>query len=246
MKGSMSRFRPIIVEPKYQGNIGSIARLSRNFGIESIILVNPPDLEDEAIAYSMHGRKILDSATIVNSFDEARELVDFTVGSSGVSESGAKNYHRNPIDTSEFVRWTRSVSGSIGIAFGREDFGLFNKELDVCDLLVTIPADPEYPVLNLSHSVGIVLYELFKDSGKVERRNARSMSRLEKETLLNHYDLLMDVSGVQEHKKPIARTNFRRMVSRSGMNYREFNSLMGTFSRAMEYKREKVSDRKQR
>ncbi len=242
----MCEFIPIIVEPKYQGNIGSIARSCRNFDVREMILVNPPEIKDEAKAYSMHGRSVLDNAIIVDSFEKASEKVDHIVGTSGVSESAEKNYHRNPVQPWEFIKWTERIEGRIGLAFGREDFGLLNPELDACDLLVTIPANPEYPVLNLSHAVGLILYEIFKSTRKVERKNARSINGTEKRTLLEHYDRLMEVGNVPEHKRPISRTNFRRMISRSTMNYREFNSLMGTFSRAMDYKRKnRFNDRKQ-
>jgi TrmH family RNA methyltransferase len=242
----MRRFIPIIVEPKYEGNVGSIARLCRNFGLSELILVNPPEIGDEALSYSMHGKEILLEADIVGTFDEAREKVDFVVGTSGISESAEKNYHRNPVSPGEFVRWTERTTGRIGLAFGREDFGLLNDELDSCDMLITIPANLDYPVLNLSHAVCVILYELFRNRVDRENRNARTINRIEKETLLDHYDRLMEVSSVPEHKKPIARTNFRRMISRSSMNYREFNSFMGTLSRAMDYKRKKFNDWRQR
>lgn len=235
-------FIPIIVEPKYQGNVGSIARLSKNFGAGEIILVNPPEMGDEMIAYSMHGRDLIESAKVLSSFQEAAGQVDFVVGTSGISDSAEKNYHRNPMFPEEFIRWTRGVRGRVGLAFGREDFGLNKEELDLCDLLVTIPAHPDYPILNLSHAVGILLYEIFKEHGRTVRRNARSITSVEKNTLLDHYDRLMEAGRVPMHKRQIARTNFRRMVSRSNMNYREFNSLMGTFSRAMNYKRRKFRD----
>ena len=239
---TMGSIVPIIVEPKYQGNVGSIARLSKNFGIREIFLVNPPEMGDEMIAYSMHGRDILESARIFSSFEDACNEVDLVVGTSGVSESTEKNYHRNPVDPEEFIRWARGTGGRIGLAFGREDIGLLNEELDRCDMLVTIPADPEYPILNLSHAVGILLYELYSAFRETPRRNARPINSIERRTLLDHYERLMEASSVPVHKRPIARTNFRRMVSRSNMNYREFNSLMGTFSRAMDYKRKRFRD----
>jgi TrmH family RNA methyltransferase len=235
----MQRFVPILISSKYQGNVGSVARLCRNFSVKEMILVDPPELGDEAKAYSMHGRNILDNAKIVGSFEEASELVDFMVGTSGISDSAEKNYHRNPCTPEELVRWTRRTDGRIGLVFGREDFGLMSEELDRCDLLVTIPANIEYPILNLSQSVGIILYELFRSSGESEYRNARTINGTEKRTLLEHYERLMEAGNVPEHKRPISRTNFRRMVSRSSMNYREFNSLMGTISRAIDYKRKK-------
>ncbi|MFW3145936.1 MAG: RNA methyltransferase [Thermoplasmatota archaeon] len=235
------KFVPVLVEPLYQGNIGSVARLARNFGMDKMILVSPPDLQDEAYAYSMHGKCILEEAQVLSSFGEACEHVDVMVGSSGVSDSAEKAYLRNPMDPGEFIGWTKNVSGTVGIAFGREDKGLFREELELCDILVTIPADPEYPVLNLSHAAAVLFYTIWTSFERTPRRNARTMTGIEKRTLLEHYDRLMDVSRVPEHKKVIARTNFRRMVARAAPSYREYNSLMGTFSRAMDYKRKKIN-----
>ncbi len=229
----------ILVEPKYQGNIGSVARLARNFSLDGLILVNPPPLEDEAYAYAMHGKEMLFDAVTVGTFTEAVSMVDHSIGSSGISDSAERCYQRNPMTPEEMVRWARRTPGSIGIVLGREDNGLLREELERCDLLVTVPADPGYPVLNLSHAACVLFYELYKARGSGHARNARAMDRREKEVLLEHYDRLMALSGVPPHKVPISRTNFRRMITRASPNYREFNSLMGTFSRAMDYKRER-------
>ena len=48
------------------------------------------------------------------------------------------------------------------MVFGRESTGLTREEILKCDVLVSIPASKAYPVLNLSHAVAIILYELFK------------------------------------------------------------------------------------
>jgi len=54
----------------------------------------------------------------------------------------------------------KTMEGGVALLLGREDFGLFEEELARCDLLVTIPASREYPILNLSHAAAILLYEL--------------------------------------------------------------------------------------
>lgn len=238
------RYYAILVGPKYQGNIGAVARCARNFSLDGLILVDPPPLEDEAYAYAMHGKEMLTGALTVGSLREAAALVDHTVGTSGISDSAERCYQRNPMTPEEMVRWARRTPGRIGIVLGREDNGLTREELEMCDLLVTIPADPSYPVLNLSHAACLLFYELHKARGSVHARNARGIEGREKAVLLDHYDRLMEVSRVPAHKVPISRTNFRRMVSRASLNYREFNSLMGTFSRAMDYKRDRSPHRK--
>ena len=231
------RFIPVVVEPKYEGNVGSIARCARNFGMDGLILVNPPELGDEARAYSMHGIDLLEKAVIVSSFEEARERVDFMVGTSGISDSAEKCYTRNPVEPDEMVRWSRCIEGNVGLAFGREDFGLYTEELERCDMLVTIPANPAYSILNLSHAACILFYEIFKGTSTVQNRYSRRIDGREKETLIDHYGRLMDVSAVPVHKKPIALMRFRRLITRAAPTTREFYSLMGTFSRAMDYKR---------
>jgi tRNA C32,U32 (ribose-2'-O)-methylase TrmJ len=104
---------------------------------------------------------------------------------------------------------------------------------------VTIPANPVYPILNISHAASIVFYELWKVGMPDHRRSGRTINRTEKEALLDHYERLLRVSNIPPHKIPISMINFRRMVTRASPNVREFYSLMGTFSRAMDYKRDR-------
>jgi TrmH family RNA methyltransferase len=236
-KSIQVEFIPILVAPLYQGNIGSVARLVRNFGMNEMYLIDAPALEDEAIAYSMHGKQILLSAKRFGTLEDASKDIDYLVGTSGISDTGVKNYQRNPMTVEEMIRWTHTVSGRVGIVMGREDKGLFKEELEQCDLLVTIPASKDYPILNLSHAAAILFYEIWKRSNDPNRRNSPTVSGLERRTLLEHYERLMEISEVPMHKRPIARTNFRRMMGRAAPSQREFNSIMGTFSRAMDYKR---------
>jgi TrmH family RNA methyltransferase len=233
-------FIPILVAPLYQGNIGSVARLVKNFRMKEMHIVDAPDLEDEAIAYSMHGKEILLSAKRHQTLKEASEHFDYLVGTSGISDSGVKNYQRNPMTVDEMIKWSHTVSGRIGIVLGREDKGLLRDELELCDILVTIPASKEYPILNLSHAAAILFYEIWKGSNKPNWRNSPTVGGLERRVLLEHYERLMEVSNVPMHKRPIARTNFRRMMGRAAPSQREFNSLMGTLSRAMDYKRKQM------
>ncbi len=231
------RFVPILIEPKYEGNIGAIARSSKNFGVRRLVIVNGPELGEEARKYSMHGYDLIENAIFVRSLEEALEEVDHCVGTSGISDSTEKAYLRNPMEPERMVRWSRTVDGDIGLAMGREDFGLSRGEMELCDVMVTIPANPEYPILNLSHAAAVLLYEIWKGSNSLPNRNARMASREERNVLLDHYERLMAISDVPEHKRVISRVHFRRMMARAAPNVREFYSLMGTLSRAMDYKR---------
>ena len=52
--------------------------------------------------------------------------------------------------------------GKVLILLGREDIGLKNEELKICDVVVSIPANPEYPIMNVSHAAAINFYEIYK------------------------------------------------------------------------------------
>jgi TrmH family RNA methyltransferase len=51
--------------------------------------------------------------------------------------------------------------GDVALVFGREDKGLANDELALCNMGVHIPTAADYPSLNLSHAVMVVAYECF-------------------------------------------------------------------------------------
>mgnify|MGYP006306708153 FL=1 len=133
------KFFVILVEPKYSGNIGAIARSMMNFDVTQLILVNPCALNDEAYIRSVHATQVLDDAMIVASFQEAIEQVDVVVGSSAIYTDSEKKHVRIPILLDVFIEKMKSIEGRIGLVFGREDYGLYNEELALCDMLVTIP-----------------------------------------------------------------------------------------------------------
>ena len=158
----MPDIRVVVVGPKFEGNVGAIARCMANFGVEDLVLVNPCEIGETAMNRSKHGDYILRNARTVTSMEEAVEGCLLVVGTSGTVTKGDKNYARIPVDVREFAMDCRGYNEKIAFVFGREDIGLLQTELNRCDVLITIPADDKYPVMNLSHSVGVILYEMFQ------------------------------------------------------------------------------------
>jgi len=52
------------------------------------------------------------------------------------------------------------VEGTVSILFGRENWGLNNDEIRRSDIVCTVPTSPGYPIMNISHAVAIIAYEL--------------------------------------------------------------------------------------
>lgn len=231
----LDNFHVVLVEPKYGGNVGSVARVMKNFGFRSLVLVNPPKLGKEARAMAMHGREIMEKALKLESFGQLDGRFDFLIATSSVVASD-NNYLRTPV-LADRLSGTLEVRGKIALIFGREDMGLSNDEIDACDMLVNIPSNPKYPTLNLSQSVGILLYELSKDlwSGRLrENKKLQELSGVEKKVLLDKFGILADKVNQREFESKLAQKTFKHVVSRAFISSGEASTLIGVFRKAGE------------
>lgn len=231
----MPEFAVVLIEPKYQGNIGSVARVMKNFGFTELVLVNPPEIGKEARAMAMHGRDILENAKILKDFDELKGEFDFLIATSAIIASD-RNAMRTPVFPEE-LKNAAGREGRIGIVFGREDYGLLNDEISMCDMLVSIPANPEYPTLNISHSVAIILYEIsgFETNKKIAGlKKIKRADKIEKEILLKKFDELTDLAYGEGFHNRISKKTFRQIIGRAFISGREAFTLTGVFRRAGE------------
>ncbi|MEA2054911.1 MAG: RNA methyltransferase [Candidatus Thermoplasmatota archaeon] len=223
----------ILVEPKYSGNVGSVARIMMNFGFSNLIIVSQSFSvdNDDCRKMAVHAQDILDNALILDTFRDAMKHVDYMVGTSSIESKNDKRHLRNALPLKEFSSEVYKMDGVVGIAFGREDYGLFNDELKKCDVMLKIPTSNAYSSLNLSHAVGIVLYELF--SHKREFRQPRLADRIEKEKLYEYFDKLLESTRYPEHKKENTKIMFRRIIGRAMLSKWEYHTLMGVVKKAM-------------
>lgn len=231
----MVEFFVVLVKPKYQGNIGSVARLMKNFGFTNLVLVNPPKLEGEARAMAMHGVDIMRDAKVLKSFKELTGRFDFLVATSAII-AGDSNAMRSPV-TPEELGNSRDLDGKVGILFGREDTGLSNDEIAACDMLVTIPAGEEYPTLNLSQSVAIILYEISKLSSRKRLKKFRQAKKIEKDILLEKFNALVDSVYGEDFRRRVAKKTFRQLIGRAFISGLEATTLIGVFRKASEKKK---------
>ena len=223
----------ILVEPKYPGNTGSVARVMKNFGFSNLILVNPAFSidEDECRKYAMHAQDVLDNALILSSFEELVDSIDYLVGTTSIESRNDRHHLRKAMMVKDFAREIYKMDGRIGIAFGREDYGLLNSEIEKCDLLVKIPTSDVYPSMNLSHAVAVLLYEIF--SSRYEPEERILASGMEKEKMYEFFDALLDAINYPEYKKENTRILFRRVMGRSMLSKWEYHTLMGVFKKAI-------------
>lgn len=231
----MANVRIVLIGSKYEGNVGAVARSMANFDIDELVLVDPCEIGDDAYRRAKHGSFILDSAKIVSSLEEALDGCFLIIGTSGIiSEGQNNNYVRIPMSVHDLKDRVKDYTDKIAIIFGREDIGLFQEELALCDLLVTVPSSRSYPVLNISHAATIVMYELFD----VPLPVPEPADPGEKDMMLRFFDDLLDSIDYPEHRKETTSIMFRRMMGRSVPTKWEYNTIMGVFGDAVKRIRE--------
>ena len=154
----------VMVGTQHPGNLGAVCRSLLNHGFNSLRLVQPvchPN-DIEARNRAKHAGKILDSCQIYDSLEDAVQDCSLVVGTSGKREIGNKTQKRHFIYPWEFSERIYDVDQSIALVFGEEGKGLSIDDLLRCDYLVTLPTWEGYPIMNLSHAVHTLTYELHR------------------------------------------------------------------------------------
>lgn len=217
----------VLVEPEEQGNIGAVARAMHNFGLSRLIVVNPKEkLGEEAWARAKHAKHVLERAEIVPDLYSAIEGFDFVVGTTGTT-IGDKNPVRTAVSPKNLSKIFNSFSGSVAMLFGREGSGLTNEELSRCDLVVSIPANPEYPILNVSHAAAIIFYELYQEKDVFVGRGVRMASRKEKERIIANVERISRFLGYPEHREKLLLMIIKRLMGRQLITGREAYTIIG-------------------
>lgn len=225
----------VLVEPQGPLNIGSVSRAMMNFGISDLRLVNPATnhLNEDARRMAVNATTILEKARRYDDLPKALADCHFSLATTRrLGRYRERILH--PEDAATLIL-PLSASGKTALVFGREDHGLFTKEIDHCQRILTIPTHPDLKSLNLAQSVAISLYHIF-----ASYRSAKSASGKSKklatgksvEQMFTHMrDTFLDI-GYLDPKNPdhILRT-FRSILGRAQLDEREVRILHGLMSK---------------
>lgn len=223
----------VLVRPKEDGNVGAIARLAKNFGAGRLVLVAPrARVGPEAFRRAMAGQPYLKGARVAKDLAEAVEGSDLVVGTTDMSIGRARTYLRRAVPPERLGEMLRPMVGKVALVFGPEDDGLGREELAACDLLVHIPARREFPTLNLSHAVAVLLYALHRGKGDDHPESTPEPEELrlhggEKELFLARIGALARQVGYPAHKRRGLMLLFRRVLGRSTPSEAEYRMLLG-------------------
>jgi TrmH family RNA methyltransferase len=227
-----------VVDAKTPGNVGTIARSMKNFGMTDLLLVDPPELARDGEAYGFAGQAredVLPNARAVD-FDYLVENFH-TVGCTAIPNENGTSHVRYPFTTPrELAAELEGVAADTCLVFGREANGLTNDELARLDEICAIPASGDYPVLNLGQAATIILYEL-RDVTVEKTQLPEITDRAEEAAIEGLHDQFADFLeslGHPEEKQPKTRRMWRRLLGRAHPTGREVRTLRGLFRRAGE------------
>jgi TrmH family RNA methyltransferase len=234
--GTMSTIAVAVVDAETPGNVGTIARSMKNFGLSELYLVDPPELDPEGEAYGFagHAREdVLPNAETVP-FEYLVENF-YTVACTATTNQDATSHVRYPfVEPADLPGELGGIDADICIVFGRERVGLTNEELADLDRVCSIPASGEYPVLNLAQAATVVLYELraltVESTQHPEDHHERAAEHEIEGLYATFSEYLHDIGHPEEKIKKTERL-FRRLIGRAHPTGREARTMRGVLRR---------------
>lgn len=162
--GVLENFAFVLVRPLQAGNVGAAARALKNMGLSDLRLVAPVAARGRAAAaMAAHAEDVLRAARTYDDLGAALADCTLVVGTTcrpGLYRAGVVALR----DAAEQLV-AEAAANRVALIFGPEDTGLVNRELKLCQRLITIPTAPDYPSLNLAQAVMLAAYELMMAAG---------------------------------------------------------------------------------
>ncbi|WP_339891192.1 tRNA (cytosine(32)/uridine(32)-2'-O)-methyltransferase TrmJ [Neptuniibacter pectenicola] len=226
----LSNIRVVLINTFHPGNIGAAARAMKNMGLTNLYLVEPREFpSDEADARAAGAKDLLENATLVNSLEEAIADCQLVIGTSARTKRTFDLPLLNARKGAERIV-AESKQGKVALVFGRETMGLHNDELQQCNLHIYIPANPDYPVLNVSQAIQLLCYEVYvaaeeKTYTEIEEEYPRQK---EMGLFYNHLEKVLRTTEfiIPQHEGK-ALDKLRRFFNRSRPERTELNMLRG-------------------
>lgn len=230
--------RIVVVNPMHSSNIGSIARLAGNFGIQDVVIVSPRcevfSSEAKALATS-HAASLLEAFVIRQNLKEALEGASYAIGFS--RRTG--DMRRPDLGWNDLSSCARR-DGRIDLVFGPEDTGLSQEDLTLCSAVCSLPTHPLVPSLNLSQAVGVVLAGCLWNGLSDEQQKPKVTTRFEDEKpitaeslihLVGHWrQTMVDIGLTREGNPDRLLHYFHRVLNRAALTEREGNMFRGFLS----------------
>ncbi len=235
--------RIVLVDTTHPGNIGAVARAMKNMALDDLALVRPLRFPHaDATARASGAGDVLMRARVHGTLDEAIADCGLIVG---VTARPRQQYWTvlEPREAATRIL-QQSARTLAAVLFGSERVGLTNEELEKCQWLVRIPANPAYESLNLAMALQIVCYELYVARRVSPPSVERDVPLATATEMMRLYEQLEEVMDeVEFHDRTQAgihlMNRLRRLLNRAEPDQNEVNILRGLLT-AVQGKRRKA------
>ena len=237
---SYENIRVVLVNTSHPGNIGGVARAMKNMCLSELVLVDPVAEfpSGKARARASGATDILESTQVVKTVSEAIADCHLVFGASA-------RLRAIPWPLVDARTCAESIAeemdqGKVALVFGRENSGLTNDELELCNKLVHIPANPEYSSLNIAAAVQVLAYEIHTACLKREGKDKLKVpndypmaTAAEMEGLYQHFEQALHTLGFYNPDNPRQlMRRLRRLFNRAHLDKMELNILRGILAAA--------------
>jgi len=243
---ALDRILVVLYEPQDLVNIALVVRAMKNMELSRLCLVSPGEYDAWRITGIAHDTNdIVDAIRIVDTFEEAVRNVVRVFATTGRRRAKRQEWSEPRAAAPGIL--DRTAAGDVAIVFGREDRGIPNEVLDLCDEAVCIPTNPAHKSLNLGHAALLVFYELREAArrlGGLEDRDLSAKPRdyappATSEQMEDFFRLweqaLDEISMFKGGDAPSKMRSYRRLIRRAEPDGREIRLLEATAWRILHY-----------
>jgi tRNA (cytidine32/uridine32-2'-O)-methyltransferase len=228
----LDNIRIVLVGTTHAGNIGAAARAMKTMALSRLHLVAPVRFPDpQAEANATHGADVLAAAQVHENIDSALAGAGLVAGLTARS----RRLGATAMDLRSFAARVSAESERhpVALLFGREHSGLSNDEIDRCQYVVHIPANPAYGVLNLASAVQVVAYEFYMVAANppVSGQTGDGARFEHLEGFYAHLERVLDEVGFLQRQNPeLLMRRLRRLFGRARPDRAEVDILRGALA----------------
>ena len=229
-----NKFGFILVKPQLGENIGACARSMKNFGFSKLNIVDPKFIfpNQKAKVTSVGAYDIIRKAKVFDKIENALNPFNLVISLS----ARRRDINKKHISLNDFNNIIKRKNLNVGLMFGPEASGLSNKDLSFSNYILQIPTSPKFKSLNLSHSLTLICYEIFKASNKKKinkkKISLKISSKSKISSLVGHLINLLEKKNffVPKEKKQSMILNINNLIYRMEPNDKELRILASIIS----------------
>jgi tRNA (cytidine32/uridine32-2'-O)-methyltransferase len=238
---NIDNIKIIMVGTTHPGNIGAAARAMNNMCFSRLVLVDPQcPVGEIAYARASGANCILDNRETFTTLEEAIADCQLVIAAS----ARVRSLPWPQLESSEIATQINQmdVHSNTALVFGREQSGLNNEEIQMCNFMVSIPTNPEFSSLNVASAIQVLCYEVFKQVPveQIEKPvdvQDRHASGGEVEGYFEHLQQVLESTGFLSTENPgLIMQRLRRLYLRAGLTHNEINILRGMLSAIKKYR----------